>query len=98
MRIPIRTYHYVPPGGVPAQPITIYAMQEYSPNKHDSDADTYLFKIPNELRADLPQETETQTWGGVLRALASWFEGETEEGANSRLILIDRDPVSHRGL
>ena len=98
MRIPIRTYHYVPQGGDPAQPVKIYAMQEYSPGKHNARVDAYLIKIPDGLGPDVPDDPEMQTWAGVLKALTTWFNEETAEAVEARVTLISRDEVSHRGL
>jgi hypothetical protein len=68
-------------------------MKEYSPGDHSSGVDAYVFEVPNGVVPGIPEGWETETFGDVLRNLASWFQGETEESVRDRIRQVWFNPI-----
>ena len=76
MKIQNQSYQFVPPGGDPANPIRILGLQEYSPGQSRK-TDVWLLKVPEAYRHAIPDGTECESYGAVLRFIARiYFDGD----------------------
>lgn len=92
--LPIITYEYVPPGGDPSTPIKILGRQEYSPGDHSGRIDEYSIELPDGVLSALSdRQHNAQSKDHLLQKLAGWFEGETKNGVDASLKVVQADKI-----